>query len=190
MHSLWARPVERHRVRMARSRGDAVSGCDPRASAYPLDVAGTSARGAGETDLAMFHRLADELIDVIGSTVIDWWERCVTAHGVAITADVRRDFGRQALELTAELRRLAGTDPESQMSTPLQILRASVKVPTAVLRSAEVPPRERDAFEMGAFPDDIYGLSPVSFADIDERLVDPGVAWGAAKAYLHLSRRR
>ncbi len=41
-----------------------------------------------------------------------------------------------------------------------------------------------------AFPDDPFDLSPATFGDIDERLAEPGLRWGAAKAYVHLARRR
>ena len=40
------------------------------------------------------------------------------------------------------------------------------------------------------FPDDDYDLSPATFADVDPRLTEPGLAWGAAKAFTHLQRHR
>jgi hypothetical protein len=48
----------------------------------------------------------------------------------------------------------------------------------------------RDEFSVRSFPDDAYDLSPASFADVDPALHEPGLAWGAAKAYVHLARRR
>jgi putative CocE/NonD family hydrolase len=41
-----------------------------------------------------------------------------------------------------------------------------------------------------SFPDDAYDLGPASFADIDPSLHEPGLMWGAAKAHVHLARRR
>ena len=41
-----------------------------------------------------------------------------------------------------------------------------------------------------AFPDDVYDLAPASFADVDPALHEPGLVWGAAKAHVHLARRR
>jgi hypothetical protein len=63
-----------------------------------------------------------------------------------------------------------------------------VRYPTAVLLQAGVPPLERDEFDERVFPDDLYGLTPASFADIDPALVEPAVTWGAAKAWEHLRR--
>jgi hypothetical protein len=59
-----------------------------------------------------------------------------------------------------------------------------------VLRAAGVPPIVRDEFDERAFPDDVYGLIPAAFADIDASLYEPGLVWGAAKAHAHLVRRR
>ena len=59
-----------------------------------------------------------------------------------------------------------------------------------VLADAGVPPIVRDEFEERAFPDDVYGLAPASFADLDPALREPGLVWGAAKAHVVLARRR
>ena len=53
-----------------------------------------------------------------------------------------------------------------------------------------MPPVERDDFAREAFPDDDYDLTPASFADVDPSLFEPGVAWGAAKAWTHRQRHR
>ena len=49
---------------------------------------------------------------------------------------------------------------------------------------------DRDAFAVQQFPDDDYDLAPPSFADVDPGLQELALTWGAAKAHLHLSRRR
>jgi hypothetical protein len=72
----------------------------------------------------------------------------------------------------------------------LSILRRAVRYPTGVLRSAGVPPIVRDAYDERHFPDDDYGLTPLAFADVGPTLHDAGLAWGAAKAMVHLERRR
>jgi hypothetical protein len=48
----------------------------------------------------------------------------------------------------------------------------------------------RDEFSLRNFPDDVYDLTPASFADVDPELHEPGLLWGAAKAHVHLARRR
>jgi hypothetical protein len=53
-----------------------------------------------------------------------------------------------------------------------------------------VPPAERDEFAERAFPEDVHGLAPAAFEDISPDLRGPGIEWGAAKAFVHLRRRR
>ncbi len=81
-------------------------------------------------------------------------------------------------------------DIEDQRTTPLELLRTGVIYPTQVLSALGVPPVARDEFTERAFRDDVYGLSPASFAEVDESLREPGLRWGAAKAFVHLARRR
>src|SRR5918998_1467217 len=61
---------------------------------------------------------------------------------------------------------------------------------TAVLRAAGARPVPRDEFSERSFPDYVYDLSPATFADVDPSLHEPGLLWGAAKAHVHLARRR
>jgi hypothetical protein len=102
------------------------------------------------------------------------------------------EAGRRAqLDVGSQVRALLSTDIDDQTTTPLAILRAAgVRYPTGVLREAGVPPVERDSFVEGAFPDDLYGLAPASFADLDPDLQEAGLAWGAAKALEHRQRHR
>ena len=61
---------------------------------------------------------------------------------------------------------------------------------TQVLDAEGVAPVARDPFAQRQTPDDAYDLTPASFADIDPGLAEPGLVWGAAKAHVHLARRR
>ena len=88
------------------------------------------------------------------------------------------------------MRALLLLDVEEQRVNPLALLRRAVSYPTDVLRGAGVPPVVRSEFDERAFPDDVYALTPASFADIDPALHEPGILWGAAKAHAHLQRRR
>ena len=97
---------------------------------------------------------------------------------------------RARAEVGAEMRALLEQDIDEQRTTPLTLLRAAVRYPTEVLRAASVPPVERDRAQERLFPDDVYDLTPATFADVDPALADPGLAWGAAKAFTHLRRHR
>ena len=90
----------------------------------------------------------------------------------------------------SQLVALLETDVDQQRSNPLSVLRNAVEHPTRVLAAAEIPPVRRDDFAVRAFPDDVYGLSPATWADIHESLLEPGVIWGAWKAKTMLDRRR
>ncbi len=136
---------------------------------------------------------AAALADAIEAAVPGWVERCVAAHSGAVppSAEAGRAAGEAAVaDIAPEVRRLLATDIDDQWTNPLELIRAAVVHPTRVLQDAGVPPVPRDEFAERMFPDDIYDLSPATFADVDPTLVDPGLAWGAAKAHVHLTRRK
>lgn len=139
---------------------------------------------------------AAELAEGIHRAVPAWVQRSVegvmTAWSGTVPDEVRREAAAAGAEAAADVgpavRALLTADVDDQATTPLALLRAAVRYPTAVLRRAGVPPVRRDRFAEEAFPDDVYDLSPASLGDIDPALTDPGLAWGAAKAFVH--RRR
>ena len=149
-------------------------------------------RDDGPTVGDVSQRLASTVEQVLPA----WVERSVRRRLLDWTgaADPRAmkeavDAGRRASEeVGAELRRLLAADIDEQWTNPLAILRRAVRFPTEVLRRAGVPPIVRDDFDERHFPDDDYGLVPLTFAEIDPSLADLGLAWGAAKARLHLMR--
>jgi hypothetical protein len=93
-------------------------------------------------------------------------------------------------EIVPRLRRLLEADIDDQRTTPLAVIRGAVPHPTGVLRAAGARPVARDDPSRRHFPDDVYDLAPASFADLDPSLREPGLEWGAAKAHVHLRRRR
>jgi hypothetical protein len=98
---------------------------------------------------------------------------------------------RQAkAEVMPRIRDLLTTDIDAQTTTPLAVLREGTGPATAVLAAFGARPVERDEFAVRAFPDDVYALAPAAFEDIAPELRDPGIEWGAAKAFVHLRRRR
>ena len=140
---------------------------------------------------------ATALADAVEVALPGWVERSVARIMAAWSgqapdagiAEAAREAGRRAgAEVGAEIRDLLAADIDDQWTTPLSLLRAAVRYPTAVLQDAGVPPVERDPFRERLEPGDLYDLSPATFADVDPSLAEPGMVWGAAKALAH--RRR
>lgn len=144
----------------------------------------------------MIGHQADVLARAVEEALPGWVERSVerllrTAPGGAdpVTMAEARAAGRRAgVEIGGRVRALLETDIDEQRSNPLAVLRAAVRYPTEVLRRAGVAPVARDDFSIERFPDDAYDLTPASFSDVDPALHQPGIEWGAAKAWAHMQR--
>jgi hypothetical protein len=146
------------------------------AAAMRLEDAGDAivegvARCGPEWVVASVMRLVDALGQLDGDA---------RAAARAAAAEVA---GPATEQVVARLRDLFARDPAEQRATPLQIVRALVAAPTAVLRAAGVPGVVRDAFEERAFPEDEYDLAPRTLGDLGDPDLGPQLlAWGMAKA--------
>jgi hypothetical protein len=149
-------------------------------------------------DAEALARYARVLADGVEREIAGWIERSARRilddQGIAVDDSLAADLARAAVAARADavprLRTLLATDVDEQVANPLAVLRSVVRYPTAVLREAGARPVPRDEFEQRSFPDDLYDLSPATFADVDPSLHEPGLVWGAAKAHVHLARRR
>ncbi len=155
---------------------------------------GARVPGSLARDEAAFAEISVALADAIDAALEGWVRRVVAersgAAGVHVdAAAIDAAAARCRAEVSPKVRALLSSDLDDQRSTPLALLRRAVVFPTEVLRSAGVPPVHRDDFDVRAFPEDLYALSPASFADLDESVHEPGLIWGAAKAHVHLARR-
>ncbi|MDQ3895698.1 MAG: hypothetical protein M3326_00370 [Actinomycetota bacterium] len=135
---------------------------------------------------------ATALADAIVLAIPGWVERSVARRlpspDASATAAAHLAGERAAAEVGERVRELLAADIDEQRTTPLALLRSAVRYPTEVLQAAGVPPVDRDPVQVRLLPDDLYDLSPASFADVDPALAEPGLVWGAAKALAH--RRR
>lgn len=154
--------------------------------------------GPSAADMEALQRHAATLADGIEEALGPWVERCVRTRvegsGGVFTAEIRARAaasGRAAVEVTVpRIRALLELDIDAQPTGPLAIVRSAVVFPTEVLRATGVPPLDRDDAARSMFPDDEYDLTPASFAELDPALTEAGIVWGAAKAHVHLARRR
>lgn len=157
--------------------------------AHPLDDPGDAAALAGH---------ARTLADAVDAALPGWVDRSIrgvlAAQGIEVDAELAERIASAREAAAAEggrrVRALLDTDVDAQAGNPLAVLRSQVVHATAVLRAAGARPVRRDEFAERAFPDDVYDLSPATFADVDPALHEPGLVWGAAKAHVHLARRR
>jgi len=156
------------------------------------------AAGPSPADDDALARYAAALADGIEAAIGPWVERVVAERMRAwcgavpddVAAAAARAGERATEEIAPVVRALLAADIDEQRSGPLALVRRAVAHPTEVLRAAGVPPVARDQFAARAFPEDVYDLSPATFADLDPALHEPGIVWGAAKAHVHLARRR
>jgi hypothetical protein len=149
-------------------------------------------------DARALTQYATALADRIEEAIPGWIDRSVrrvlAGQGIAVddVVTARIDDASRAArsEGGRRVRALLSSDIDAQAGTPLAVLRSLVPHATAVLESAGAHPVARDEFSVRSFPKDVYDLTPASFADIDPALHEPGLVWGAAKAHVHVARRR
>jgi hypothetical protein len=160
-------------------------------------VSSTTRPGGDDPELAeglvRFAELSEALLAGVAEALPRWVDRSVAARsaGVRVDADAVAAAGHEARDaVVPRLAELLAADPADQPVNPLAIVRPAVRFPTAVLADAGATPVERDAAAVAQFPDDVYDLVPASFAELDPELAELGMAWGAAKAWIHLRRRR
>lgn len=155
---------------------------------------GTESEGA-DAALARFGlALADAVVEVLPR----WVERSVTdlvrawsgTVGPDELAAARRAGAQAADDVGPDLRRLLEADVDAQWTNPMTIVRRAVAPATAALRAAGVGEVQRSPEDEARFPDDVYGLTPLTFADLHPSLHELGITWGAVKARAHLTRHR
>ena len=141
---------------------------------------------------------ADRLADAVGAVYAPWLESRVVevcrAAGRPLTPDARSRLSGEvravADDVLADLARMLATDVDAQRENPLHVLRRGSRRMAAFLAAESVPAPARDEFEERAMPDDVYGIGPLAWRDLGERVHEAGIEWGAWKAALVLTRRR
>ncbi|HEY5663444.1 MAG TPA: hypothetical protein VIS05_05350 [Ilumatobacter sp.] len=138
-----------------------------------------------------------ELVAVAAEVTAPWLRRVVehaARRGGVDPAGFADAIGRvvdtEAATVIGRLERLLATDVDRQHGNPLAVFRDAVAGPTELLRSLGAAAPRRDPFAAERFPDDAYALGPATWSDIDPRLHEPGLRWGAWKAMTVLRRRR
>ena len=138
---------------------------------------------------------AEALADGVERALPGWVEATVSRrmHPVEVAAraaDIERAGRTAAEEVGGRVRDLLRLDIDEQWTNPLTLLRSAIRYPNQILREAGVAEAVRDEYTVRFLPDDVYDLAPASFADLGPELHELGISWGAAKAHVHLRRRR
>lgn len=142
--------------------------------------------------------VAADLLSAAVEATPAWVRRCVAAVGAAQALvvgapDERRvddAAERAAVFVEARLGALLRTDIDQQRTTPLSIFRDATRFPVEVLHGLGAAEVHRGDIARWANPNDPFDITPASLADIGDEVHRAGIAWGAAKAGLHLRRRR
>ena len=124
-----------------------------------------------------------------------WVRRLTTeranAGGAAVGAADLEWAAAATTDLVApDLMRILNADVDDGAGSPLAAVRAAVGPMTDLLQRAGAAQPPRDEFVAKAFPNDLFDLGPAAFSDIAAELHEPGLVWGAARAHVHLRRRR
>ncbi len=151
------------------------------------------------TDEQLLSLYATALADGVVDALPGWVAAAVVRRlGPELPEGLPEDFedrvaaaGRSAAEeVGGRVRELLSLDIDEQWTNPLTLIRTAIRFPTDLLRSIGVEPVARDEQAKRFHPDDVYDLTPASFAELGPAVHDLGVSWGAAKAHVHLRRRR
>lgn len=150
------------------------------------------------TDDLDIETVASALLDAVVEATPSWVKRSVghivASQGLAVDdshTDRVADAGDRAQRyIETHLGELLRTDIDQQRSTPLTIVRDAARFPVEVLHAAGAREVHRIDVDRWAFPNDPFGVTPASLADMGPAVHEAGIAWGAAKAHVHLRRRR
>lgn len=142
--------------------------------------------------------VASTLLQAVVEATPSWVARSVAevvaAQGLAVDdahTDRLADAAARAQRyVEANLGALLRADIDQQRSTPLTIVRDAARFPVEVLHAAGAREMHRLDVDRWAFPNDPFGVTPASLAEMGPAVHEAGIAWGAAKAHVHLRRRR
>lgn len=142
-----------------------------------------------ETVATALHRAA---VEATPSWVRRVVENVATAQGIELDDDAHlRDAADRATRFVDErMGSLLAADIDAQRTTPLSIFRDAARFPVEVLHAVGARPTHRGDVSRWAFPNDPFDVTPGNLSDIGPVVQEAGIVWGAAKAGLHLQRRR
>ena len=177
--------------------GDVVTGVESgNATGDPMDPDRSESTGSTErSEDELLARYAEALADGVEQALPGWVAAAVARRLPPAEVERRQAeiaaAGRAAADdVGRRVRELLRLDIDEQWTNPLSLIRSAIRHPTRILADAGAPEAARDQQAARFLPEDVYDLAPASFADLAPELHDLGISWGAAKAHVHLRRRR
>lgn len=143
--------------------------------------------------VAQYRSYGLALGDVVVAAVPLWLRGVFIAR---LGSDARLDerFDDLVTRLQSELKdrftRLATADIDEPISGPLEQIRQATSGATYLLRELDASPVVRDEAVATLYPEDVFSIGPTAARELGQEVHDASIAWGAAKAYLHLHRHR
>ena len=180
-------------------RASAVAGRDENGRVTAAQHPGPGPASDDPDEVVRSSAYADRLADAVDASLEDWVVHCVEVRASDAGIERRRRTSGRCPRRGGEVsgrggdpgqRQLFDLDIDEQPTTPLTILRGAVYHPTAVLgaQGVAVSPRgvRRDQLSRRRLRP---GTGDVRRRQPGPRAI-PGLRWGAAKAHVHLKRRR
>jgi hypothetical protein len=142
-------------------------------------------------DEARLAEIASALEVGLVQTIPGWLRRsALTVRPSIDAAALDASIVDTMAALEPELHRILVADVDAGAGSPLAAIRAATGAVTQLLLDDGALVPTRDEFAERSFPGDLFSFGPAAFAEIDEALHEPGLVWGAARAHVHLRRRR
>ncbi len=142
------------------------------------------------TEEEKFTQYGQVLCAAISEAIRPWLNSQVLSRVKMLDDELDEAMEHAAVRVEKSIAELAAADVDAPLSGPLERIRQGVEPLNAVLDQRGVEPPRRNAMDQQMRPDDRHELGPMTFRDLGDAVHDAGIGWGAAKAHLHLQRRR
>lgn len=143
------------------------------------------------SDEQRFVAYGQALHDAVDRSFEPWLTSLLTSRSSQATLpdDVLIAVRQASAQATTNIKTLVQADIDDARSGPLEQMRNALTALGPILDSHGFERPQRDPVDTEMRPTDIHSLGPMSFLDLGTEVHEAGIAWGAAKAYLHRQRR-
>lgn len=143
-------------------------------------------------DEAKFLEHGQQLHRAVSGAIRPWLDALIESRvsGSSLTTELAETLDGITTAVDRSIAELINADVEKPLSGPLERIRREVEPLNDVLDRLGVSPPHRDPVDVQMRPGDRHALGPMTFRDLGDDVHEAGITWGAAKAHLHLQRRR